>query len=86
MLPRAVADGHDLEAREAIVNAIFLGGMAFNNTGLGYVHAMAHQLGAVYHYHNCFALDGCRLLNVKMPNTFQRLSVMWLKARTSYRR
>lgn len=48
-LPRAVADGHDLEAREAMVNAIFLGGMAFNNAGLGYVHAMAHQLGAVYH-------------------------------------
>lgn len=48
-LPRAVADGHDLEAREAMVNAIFLGGMTFNNAGLGYVHAMAHQLGAVYH-------------------------------------
>lgn len=48
-LPRAVADDHDLEAREAMVNAIFLGGMAFNNAGLGYVHAMAHQLGAVYH-------------------------------------
>ena len=48
-LPRAVENGEDLEAREAMVNAIFLGGMAFNNAGLGYVHAMAHQLGAVYH-------------------------------------
>ncbi|CQR24959.1 alcohol dehydrogenase [Streptococcus varani] len=48
-LPRAVEDGHDTEAREAMVNAIFLGGMAFNNAGLGYVHSMAHQLGAVYH-------------------------------------
>lgn len=48
-LPRAVANGHDIEAREAMVNAIFLGGMAFNNAGLGYVHSMAHQLGAVYH-------------------------------------
>ena len=48
-LPRAVENGHDIEAREAMVNAIFLGGMAFNNAGLGYVHAMAHQLGAVYH-------------------------------------
>lgn len=48
-LPRAVEKGADMEAREAMVNAIFLGGMAFNNAGLGYVHAMAHQLGAVYH-------------------------------------
>ena len=47
-LPRAVADGHDIEAREGMVNAIFLGGMSFNNAGLGYVHSMAHQLGAVY--------------------------------------
>lgn len=48
-LPRAVVNGHDIEAREAMVNAIFLGGMSFNNAGLGYVHSMAHQLGAVYH-------------------------------------
>ena len=48
-LPRAVKDGHDIEAREGMVNAIFLGGMSFNNAGLGYVHSMAHQLGAVYH-------------------------------------
>lgn len=48
-LPRAVANGQDLEAREGMVNAIFLGGMSFNNAGLGYVHSMAHQLGAVYH-------------------------------------
>ena len=47
-LPRAVANGQDIEAREAMVNAIFLGGMSFNNAGLGYVHSMAHQLGAVY--------------------------------------
>lgn len=47
-LPRAVENGEDIEAREAMVNAIFLGGMAFNNAGLGYVHSMAHQLGAVY--------------------------------------
>ena len=47
-LPRAVENGQDIEAREAMVNAIFLGGMSFNNAGLGYVHSMAHQLGAVY--------------------------------------
>ncbi|MFP4978554.1 iron-containing alcohol dehydrogenase [Paenibacillus sp. CN-4] len=47
-LPRAVKNGHDIEAREQMVYAIFLGGLAFNNAGLGYVHAMAHQLGGVY--------------------------------------
>ncbi|MBR2569023.1 MAG: iron-containing alcohol dehydrogenase [Paenibacillus sp.] len=47
-LPRAVKDGQDIEAREQMVYAVFLGGMAFNNAGLGYVHAMAHQLGGVY--------------------------------------
>mgnify|MGYP001296010331 CR=1 FL=1 len=47
-LPRTVKNGHDIEAREQMVYAIFLGGLAFNNAGLGYVHAMAHQLGGVY--------------------------------------
>ncbi|MBD7969424.1 iron-containing alcohol dehydrogenase [Paenibacillus gallinarum] len=47
-LARTVKNGYDIEAREQMVYAIFLGGLAFNNAGLGYVHAMAHQLGGVY--------------------------------------
>lgn len=47
-LPRAVKNGHDIEAREQMVYAIFLTGIAFSNAGLGNVHAMAHQLGGVY--------------------------------------
>jgi alcohol dehydrogenase class IV len=47
-LPRAVANGEDIEAREQMVYAMLLAGMAFNNAGLGYVHAMSHQLGGVY--------------------------------------
>jgi alcohol dehydrogenase len=47
-LPRAVADGRDLEARDQMAYAQFLAGMAFNNASLGYVHAMAHQLGGYY--------------------------------------
>ena len=47
-LRRAVADGKDVEAREAMAYAQFLAGMAFNNASLGYVHAMAHQLGGFY--------------------------------------
>ncbi|MDS0525017.1 iron-containing alcohol dehydrogenase [Clostridium sp. SHJSY1] len=47
-LPKAVRNGHDIEAREQMVYAIFLAGVAFSNAGLGNVHAMAHQLGGVY--------------------------------------
>ncbi|ARD48804.1 L-threonine dehydrogenase [Sporosarcina sp. P37] len=49
-LPRAVANGEDIEAREQMVYAQFLGGMAFNNASLGYVHAIAHQMGGFYNY------------------------------------
>ena len=47
-LRRAVADGNDMEAREMMTYAEFLAGVAFNNASLGYVHAMAHQLGGFY--------------------------------------
>ena len=47
-LRKAVANGTDIEAREAMCFAQFLAGMAFNNASLGYVHAMAHQLGGFY--------------------------------------
>ncbi len=44
----AVANGQDVEAREAMCFAQYLAGMAFNNASLGHVHAMAHQLGGFY--------------------------------------
>ncbi|GBF10503.1 iron-containing alcohol dehydrogenase [Tepidibacillus sp. HK-1] len=47
-LPKAVANGSNMEAREKMAYAQFLAGMAFNNASLGYVHAMAHQLGGYY--------------------------------------
>ena len=47
-LPKAVADGSDRDAREQMAYAQFMAGMAFNSAGLGYVHAMAHQLGGMY--------------------------------------
>ncbi|MNP37168.1 Alcohol dehydrogenase 2 [compost metagenome] len=43
-----MAVGSDLQARENMAYAQFLAGMAFNNASLGYVHAMAHQLGGFY--------------------------------------
>jgi alcohol dehydrogenase len=44
----AVALGSNIEARDRMCYAQFLAGMAFNNASLGYVHAMAHQLGGFY--------------------------------------
>lgn len=38
----------DPEAVEMIVLAQYIAGMGFSNVGLGIVHSMAHQLGAVY--------------------------------------
>lgn len=47
-LRTAVSDGQNIEAREQMAYAQFMAGMAFNNASLGYVHAMAHQLGGFY--------------------------------------
>ena len=47
-LPTAVSEPKNQEAREKMAYAQFLAGMAFNNASLGYVHAMAHQLGGFY--------------------------------------
>lgn len=47
-LRQAVANGENIKARENMAYASVLAGMAFNNGNLGYVHAMAHQLGGLY--------------------------------------
>ncbi|NVN89474.1 MAG: iron-containing alcohol dehydrogenase [Desulfuromonadales bacterium] len=47
-LPQAVGNGANLEARDKMAYAEYLAGAAFNNAGVGIVHAMAHQPGALF--------------------------------------
>lgn len=48
-LEKVHRDGKDMEAREAMLLGSYLAGMAFTRAGVGYVHAIAHQFGALYH-------------------------------------
>lgn len=47
-LPRACADGGDIEARDAMAHAAYMAGQAINQVNVGNVHAIAHHLGAFY--------------------------------------
>ena len=50
-LPRAVADGTDIEARTQMLVCSSMGATAFQK-GLGAMHALAHPLGALYDAHH----------------------------------
>ena len=48
-LPRAFADGSDMEARERMHNAATCAGLGFGNAMASMAHAMGHTLGSVFH-------------------------------------
>ena len=50
-LPRAYADGTDIEARANMMSAAAMGATAFQK-GLGAIHALSHPIGAVYNTHH----------------------------------
>jgi alcohol dehydrogenase class IV len=50
-LPKAVADGNDLEARAHMMSAAAMGATAFQK-GLGAIHALSHPVGALYNTHH----------------------------------
>ena len=50
-LPRAYADGKDLEARAQMMAAAMMGAVAFQK-GLGAIHAISHPIGALYNTHH----------------------------------
>jgi alcohol dehydrogenase class IV len=50
-LPRAYADGSDIEARAHMMSAAAMGATAFQK-GLGAIHAISHPVGAVHNTHH----------------------------------
>lgn len=75
-LKAAVDNGKDVVAREAMSQAQYIAGMGFSNVGLGIVHSMAHQLGAVYDtphgLANAILLPTVMRFNGEDPATAQR--------------
>ena len=74
-LSKAVND-KDSEAIEKMGYAQYIAGMGFSNVGLGIVHSMAHQLGAVYDtphgIANAMLLPTVMRFNGENPETAQR--------------
>lgn len=61
-LPRAFANGHDVEARGAMLGAATMTGIVFPNGGLIHVHTFAEVLGDVTH------LPHGRLIGLMLPH------------------
>ncbi len=74
-LPSAVNEKNE-EAIEKMGMAQYIAGMGFSNVGLGIVHSMAHQLGAVYDtphgIANAMLLPTVMRFNGEDPATVQR--------------
>ena len=47
-IEKAYTDGRDREARENMLRAAYLAGVAFSKSYVGYIHAVAHSLGGQY--------------------------------------
>ncbi len=65
-LPRAYADGTDIEARAQMMAAAAMGAVAFQK-GLGAIHALSHPIGAVFNTHhgttNAVVMPACLQFN-----------------------
>lgn len=75
-LPLAYKDGSNLEVRERMALASFQAGLAFTRAGVGYVHAIAHQLGGLYHVPHGLAnaIVMPHVLDWSLPNCAGRLA------------
>jgi len=72
----AFTDGQNLEARERMAVAASMAGLAFTRVGVGYVHAIAHQLGGLYHVPHGLAnaIVMPHVLEFSKPNCAHRLA------------
>lgn len=77
-LPKAYKNGEDLEAREQVALGSFLAGYAFNKSGLGYVHAISHQISA--HYNTPHGLANAvilpRVMRFNLEKSAERLAAL----------
>lgn len=68
-LPRCYRDGQNLVARRHMQEASCLAGLAFENAGLGVIHAVSHQIGGQFHLThglvNTLLMPGAVALNAK---------------------
>lgn len=64
-LPRAVADGNDMEARERMHNAATCAGMGFGNSLTSIAHCMGHTIGATFH------VPHGRAVGIALPYTIE---------------
>jgi alcohol dehydrogenase class IV len=75
-LETAYADGSNVEARQNMARASHLAGKAFTQVGLGYVHAIAHKFGALYHtpHGRANAIVMPHVLDYSLPKCAGRLA------------
>ena len=82
-LPTAHVNGKDLVAREKMALAANYAGQAFTRANVGYVHAIAHQLGGLYHTPHGLAnaIMLTHVLRFLSPAITAKLAVLALRAK-----
>ena len=80
-LPRAVADGSDMVARERMHNAATCAGLGFGNAMASMAHAMGHVLGAVFHIPHGRAVGLCLPVTIEFaareaPERFAEMAAL----------
>ena len=81
-LPVAFKTGRNLVAREQMALAATYAGLAFTRANVGYVHAIAHQLGGRYHTPHGLAnaIMLAPVLKFLSPSITKKLAVLAVRA------